>query len=312
MARRRIGQEQLPLGGDHGRRPNALDEISKLIDWAEIDYHLALIYAAAKGEQAWPPLSLFKALLLAVWYDLSDVKLAEAVEDRASFRRFCGFASHEPTPERTAFVRFRRELIARSLDRELFEAVTSQLEARGVVVKTGTLVDATLIASASIKTDEEARWAGHRRKKPLHGYKAHVATDETAGLVRSVEVTTANIHDGTMLEAVLPHDPGDVYGDSAYSAGRFTDVIRARGGTARVVYTQTWGGPEALARLEAWNASVRAVRCRIEKVFGTWKRSYGLRRMRWLGLAKAGLQVRLTAMAYNLRRTMVLVRAQTA
>jgi IS5 family transposase len=55
---------------------------------------------------------------------------------------------------------------------------------------------------------------------------------------------------------------------------------------------------------------VRAVRCRIEKVFGTWKRSYGLRRMRWLGLAKAGLQVRLTAMAYNLRRMMVLVRAQ--
>jgi IS5 family transposase len=137
-----------------------------------------------------------------------------------------------------------------------------------------------------------------------------VATDEEAGLVRSVEVTTANIHDGTMLEAVLPHDPGDVYGDSAYSAGRLTDVIRARGGQPRVVYTHTWGGPEALKRLEAWNASVRAVRCRIEKVFGTWKRSYGLRRRRWLGLAKAGLQVRLTAMAYNLRRMMVLVRAQ--
>ena len=78
------------------------------------------------------------------------------------------------------------------------------------------------------------------------------------------------------------------------------------------MYTHTWGGPEALARLEAWNASVRAVRCRIEKVFGTWKRSYGLRRMRWLGLAKAALQVRLTAMAYNLRRTMMLVRAQAA
>jgi IS5 family transposase len=310
MARRRIGQEQLRLSDEQRRRTGSLDEISALIDWAEIDRQLAVIYAAAKGEQAWPPLSLFKALLLAVWYDLSDVKLAEALEDRASFRRFCDFASDEPTPERTAFVRFRRELVARSLDRVLFEAVTNQLDRRGMIVKTGTLVDATLIASASIKTDEEARWAGHRRKKPVHGYKAHVATDEEAGLVRSVEITTANIHDGTMLEAVLPHDPGDVYGDSAYSAGRFTDVIRARGGTARVVYTHTWGGPEALERLEEWNASVRAVRCRIEKVFGTWKRSYGLRRRRWLGLAKAGLQVRLTAMAYNLRRMMVLVRAQ--
>jgi transposase, IS5 family len=64
------------------------------------------------GEQAWPPLSIFKALLLAVWCDLSDVKLAEGLNDRASFRRFCGFAAEEPTPERTATVRFRRALLA--------------------------------------------------------------------------------------------------------------------------------------------------------------------------------------------------------
>jgi hypothetical protein len=158
------------------------------------------------------------------------VKLAEALEDRASFRRFCGFAAEEPTPERTAFVRFRRELLARNLDRVSFAAVMDQLDAQGVIVKTGTLVDATLIPSASLKDDDEARWAGHRRKKPVHGYKAHIATDEAGGLVRSVEITTANIHDGVMLDAVLPPDPGNVYADSADSAGRFTEVIRARGG----------------------------------------------------------------------------------
>jgi IS5 family transposase len=165
-----------------------------------------------------------------------------------------------------------------------------------MVVKTGTLVDATLIASASIKTDDEARWAGHRRKTAVHGYKAHIATDKAGGLVRSLEVTTANVHDGIMLEAVLPPEPGKVYADSAYAAGRFTDVIQARGGVPRVVHTYTWGGPDALARLEAWNAAVRALRCRIEKVFGTCKRSYGLRRMRRLGLAKSGLQVRLRSL----------------
>ena len=116
MAWRRIGQEQLRLSTDQSRRCGSLDEVVGLIDWAGIDRHLVPIYASAKGEQAWPPLALFKALLLAVWYDLSDVKLAEALDDRASFRRFCGFASDEPTPERTAFVRFRRELVARSLD----------------------------------------------------------------------------------------------------------------------------------------------------------------------------------------------------
>ena len=80
----------------------------------------------------------------------------------------------------------------RGLDRALFEAVTRQLDAHGVVVRTGTLVDATLLPSASIQHDPEARWAGHRRRKPVHGYKAHVATDQDAGLIRGIEVTTAN------------------------------------------------------------------------------------------------------------------------
>ena len=90
-------------------------------------------------------------------------------------------------------------------------------------------------------------------------------------------------------------------------------MIVGRGGTPRTVRTGIWGrGPEALARLEAHNAAVRRIRCRIEKVFGTWKRSHGLRRMRWRGLAKAGLQVRLAAIAYNLRRTVTLVHAAAA
>ena len=303
MARRRIGQEQLAVGVAPAGKRSLLDEVSALVDWATLDRLLAGISSAAKGEPGWPPLALFRALLLATWHDLSDVRLAEALDDRASFRRFCGFTAHEPTPERTAFVRFRAELVRRGLDRALFEAVTRQLDARGVVVRTGTLVDATLIASASIGYDDEARWAGHRRRKPVHGYKAHVATDQDAALIRGVEVTTANVHDAAELGAVLPPEPGDVYGDSAYASSRSERLITGRGGRARTVQTGVWGGAEALARVQAHNAEVHAVRVRIEKVFGTCKRSYGLRRMRWFGLAKAGLQVRLTAIAYNLRRS---------
>jgi IS5 family transposase len=303
MARRRIGQERLTVGGLEPRGGTSLDEVAALVDWAELDRLLAGISASPTGELGWPPLALLRALLLATWHDLSDVRLAEALDDRASFRRFCGFAAHEPTPERTAFVRFRAELVRRGLDRILFEAVTRQLDQRGVVVRTGTLVDATLIPSASLRHDSEARWAGHRRRKPVHGYKAHVATDQAAGLIRGVEVTTANVHDAAELDAILPDAPGDIYGDSAFAGSRSEAIIRARGGTARVVHTGNWGGAEALARLDTHNAAVRRVRARIEKVFGTCKRCYGLRRMRWLGLAKAGLQVRLAAMAYNLRRS---------
>ena len=148
MARRVIGQERLGFLARAERR-GALDELAEVIDWKPIEGQLGGVYAAAKGEPGWPPLALFKALLLARLYELSDERLAEALDDRASFRRFCGFAASEPTPERTAFVRIRSELVARGLDERLFLAVTRQLEARGLGVKGGTLVDATVVRSAS-------------------------------------------------------------------------------------------------------------------------------------------------------------------
>ncbi len=147
MSRRRIGQEVFSFSANEKSRRSSLDGLIELIEWAAIDKHLGDISASGKGELAWPPLCLFKALLLAIWYDLSDVKLAEALDDRASFRRFCGFSADEATPERTAFVRFRRHLIARRLDKTLFDAVTGQLRAKALTGKSGTLVVATVIPS---------------------------------------------------------------------------------------------------------------------------------------------------------------------
>lgn len=302
MARRRIGQESFGFDGGSGRG-SCLAQLDGLIAWPMIERQLNDIYSAAKGEPAWPPLALFKALLIAVWYDLSDVKLAEALDDRASFRRFCGFSAHEGTPERTAFVRFRKELVLRRLDRTLFEEVTRQLKAKAVTVKTGTLVDATIIASAS-ESDGEARWVKHKNRKAVHGFKAHVGADADTALVEEVAVTPGNVNDGRAGGAALPDKPGDVYADSAYRGAVFAGAVKAKGGSARVAATGMWGRDEeeALAKLKSWNESIQRVRCRIEKIFGTWKRSYGLRRMRWTGLAKATLQVRLTAIAYNMKR----------
>src|SRR3954464_9735061 len=257
MALRQMGQEQLALSGAEPRGGSALDEVAALVDWAELDHLLAGISASATGEPGWPPLALFRALLLATWHDLSDVRLAEALDDRASFRRFCGFAAHEPTPERTAFVRFRAELVRRGLDRALFESITRQLDQRGVVVRTGTLVDATLIPSASVRHDDEARWAGHRPRKPVHGYKAHVATDQEAGLIRGMEITTANIHDAAELEAVLPPEPGAVYGDSAFAGARTEGVISASEAARRASCTRAPGADQRHSR--AWRRTM--LRC---------------------------------------------------
>ena len=161
-----------------------------------MDALLDPLYTASKGEPAWPPSAMVKALLVSIWDDLSDVKLAEALDDRASFGRFCGFAANEATPERTAFVRCRRLLVARKLDRTLFEGVTSQLRSKAVTVKTGTLVDATIIASAS-QGDDDARWVKHKGTRAVHSFKAPVGADADTALVEEILVTSANINDAT-------------------------------------------------------------------------------------------------------------------
>jgi transposase, IS5 family len=303
VAHRSIGQERLGFASET-RSASSLNGLSGMLDWTEIANLLSGIHANAKGEAAWPPLAMFKALLLSVWYDLSDVKLAEAVNDRGSFRRFCGFSGTEATPERTAFVRFRKVLIAQGLDRLLFERVTAQLKARAITVKTGTLVDATIIASAS-EEDGDARGVKHKGKPAIHGFKAHVGADADTALVEEIAVTSANINDGRAGPDALPDNPGEVFADSAYRGSHFRDAVRAKGGTPRIVATGMWGRDEeeTLRKLHEWNQPIHRVRGRIEKIFGTWKRSYGLSRMRWRGIAKAACQIHLTAIAYNLKRT---------
>jgi len=314
MSRRNIGQEELRFArSDSSARRSPLNELACLIDWLPVARKLDGIHSARKGEPAWPPLALFKALLIAVWYDLSDVKLAEALDDRASFRRFCGFSSSEGTPERTTFVRFRKELVARGLDKALFDSVTGQLRAKAVTVKTGALVDATVIASAS-HGDSDAGWAAHRKRKAVHGFKAHVGADADTAIVEELSVTPGNVHDGRAGHGALPDEPGVVYADSGYRGHAFASAVQAKGGFPHVVQTSVWGrdGDHALRKLKSWNYGVQRIRCRIEKIFGTWKRSYGLRRMRWRGLAKAALQVRLTAIAYNFKRTANILRSSNA
>lgn len=303
MARRTIGQRGFDFA-EHERPRSTLDEIAALVVWEPIAALLGPLYPAAKGEPAWPPLAMFKAMLLAVWHDLSDVKLADALDDRASFRRFCGFSGTEATPERTAFVRFRRLLVAHHLDLALFDAVTAQLTAKAIAVKTGTIVDATIIASAS-EEDSDGRWVKHRGKRATHGFKAHVGCDADTALVERIAVTPANVNDGRAGPEALPDDPGEVFADSAYRGPHFGGAVRARGGTPRVVLNAMWGRheQETLGRLRDWNRPIHRIRGRIEKIFGTWKRSYGLRRMRWRGLPKAAVQIHLTAIAYNLKRT---------
>ena len=147
----------------------------------------------------------------------------------------------------------------------------------------------------------------------MKGYKAHVAADEAGGIVRKVVVTPANVHDAHGLEPVLPARPGQVWADSAYDQVASHARVRARGGVPRIArrVDKRMAAAKAAAR-RAWNATVAGVRCRVEKIFGTAKRSYGLGRARYVGLARVSLQVHLTLLAFNLTRACSLLQARTA
>jgi IS5 family transposase len=146
-------------------------------------------------------------------------------------------------------MRFRKALVAHSQDKTLFDAITRQLKSKAIQVKIGTLVDATIIASAS-EDDNEGHWVKHKCRPAVHGFKAHIGADADMALVEEIVVTPANINDGKAGPDVLPDNPGEVFADRG---SRFGDVVRAKDGTPRIVAIGMWGRSEAetLARLEA-------------------------------------------------------------
>lgn len=134
---------------------------------------------------------------------------ALALEGRASFRGFCGFARGEAMPERTAFVRFRHLLAARGLAKNLFELITRDLEKKGACVRKGTPIDATVTGPAS-KSDGEAAWAKHKSRAPAHGYKAHIAADKDTAIVGAAKTAPANEAEISMAPEIIPDAPGEV------------------------------------------------------------------------------------------------------
>ena len=234
---------------------------------------------------------MFKALLLSVWYDLSDVKLAEALDDRASFRRFCGFSR-----ERGDAGAHRLRAVSPGAGRRTVWIAScsrrspAELKARGITVKTGTLVDATIIASAS-EEDGDARWVKHKgRAEPFMASRPMSAPMPTRLWSRRSAVTPANVNDGRAGPAGPARRSRRGVCRQRLSRRCISAMPFAPRAERRASRPPRCGAGDerrdACESLKRWNAPIHRVRCRIEKIFGTWKRSYGLRRMRWRGLAK--------------------------
>ncbi len=128
---------------DHIGRNDQLDRIDQMIDWPKVAKQVNGLYASPEGRPAYPPITMVKIIILQQWYDASDTAIEEAVSDRLSFRRFAGLSLQDAVPDHSTISRFRKAVAERGLAQRLFEEVGRQLEKKGLLVKKGTLIDAS-------------------------------------------------------------------------------------------------------------------------------------------------------------------------
>jgi transposase, IS5 family len=314
MAVKRTGQFSfvdalMPQGAGRNDR---LERLTQLVKWYRFEKLLAGIRdEAGPGRPGYQPLAMFKALLLQSLYGLSDAELEAALLDRLSFRRFVGLSLEDETPDHTTLCRFRNQLIEEERLEKLFAELDRQLNKAGVILKRGTMLDATLIETAAAtpptdgqaSADPDARFAKRQDKGGWSfGYKAHVGVDEGSGIVRSVITTPANVNDTTPADDLIVGDEKAVWADAAYHTHARERALKARGVKARLMRRPNKHHPKLPPRLARYNRLIARRRAAVETTFATWKRRMRFTAIRYIGLTKARAQVLLAAMAFNMRR----------
>ena len=302
------------LGGP--RTSALLDDLARSVPWEKLARPVRTLYKNDEkgGAPAWPAVMMLRCVMLAKWFNLSDPQLEENLKDRLSFRRFVGLSLADKTPDQTTFVVFRRRLREAKMDRTLFDAVAKHLDGLGVLVKEGTLVDATIIEQAKGKKredgtstrDQEATFT-KKHGRSYHGYKGHIAADRSE-IVIDYRFSTASHHDSRYIDEMTTKEKQVVYGDSAYSSKERRERLRKRGVVDGICYKKNRGQAELYPYQEKWNTMVSKVRALVEHPFARLKQSMGLRRVRYRGLRRNELDFALNLIAYNLRRALSLMK----
>ena len=273
------------------RRERFLAEMNQVVPWASI---LALIEPhypkAGNGTQPMPMERMLRIYFMQQWFNLSDPAMEDSLYDSESMRRFAGIElSEDAIPDETTILRFRHLLEKHYLTQAIFGQIRTLLEQKRLLLKSGTIVDATIIeAPPSTKNEEGARDPEmHQTKKGKDwhfGMKAHVGTDRR-GIVHSLTTTAANASDISQMPQLLHGQEREVFGDQAYWSESHRQGARARGIRYRVNRRPNPGRP--LSRLERRLNRLRsATRARGEHAFHVVKRLWGFTKVRYRGLAK--------------------------
>ena len=282
------------------KKKEFLARIEQIIPWGEWETIIQPYYY--KGERGNKPYALDLMLHLHILqnlYDLSDEATAAEVIDSRAFSEFCGVESSNQVPDGDTIGRFRNILVKHGLQEKLFTQVVALLTERGLILKKGTIVDSTLIsAPSSTKNKEKKRDPdAHSVKKgnTWHfGYKAHVGADKDTGLVHHVKVTSANIHDVTMVPRLLTEEETTVYGDSGYlGAEKRGDAVTQNKQGKRIRYKANRRPSQSKNRSARSHAQIKrreheksSVRAKVEHVFAVVKGLFHFRKTRYRGLQK--------------------------
>jgi IS5 family transposase len=276
------------------RREVFLEEMERVVPWRALVRVISPFYPVAGcGRRPYPIEAMLRVHLMQNWFALSDPSMEEALYEIASLRSFAGLKLSEPIPDETTILNFRHLLEEYDLAEDILKQVNAHLARKGLLLKRGSIVDATIIAAPSSTKNAEGERDPEmhqtRKGEQWHfGMKAHIGVDADSGLVHTVTTTAANEADVNQVADLLHGKEEDVYADSGYRgaasrvgrgdlnwhiAARPSDIARMPEGKAK----------ERVRKIEHRKASIRA---KVEHPFRVIKRQFGLVKVRFRGLRK--------------------------
>lgn len=319
MAWKMLQQQTLAdaLMSDHDALKE-LDDLNALINWKSIELRLSEVNNKTKGERAWPPLMMFKILLLQSWYNLSDPATEKQLARDLLFRRFIDLSLSESVPDHSTIWRFRNSLQKQALYDFLLADINNQLVKRGLMIRSGevSIIDASVIQAQRNRPnknkkgestqDPEAAYnvktASDGKQKTTYGFKAHINVDED-GFIKAAKMTAGNVHDSQVFESLLTGSEHEVYADSAYKSKAHDQLLENKHITNKVLERAYRNKPltEAQKTSNRYASQIRSI---VERNFGVLKKYYGLGQARYLGLARNSARVSIMCIAHNIKRAM--------
>ena len=285
------------------RREVFLAEMDQVVPWPAllklIEPHYPKL--GRPGRQPYPLETMLRVHFLQQWYALSDPGMEEALYDTPVMRRFAGLGGLDTVPDETTILNFRRLLETHDLARQLLEQVNTYLSRKGLSLRGGTIVDATIIAAPSSTKNGDGRRDPemHQTRKGnqwYFGMKAHIGVDDESGLVHHVECTAANASDVTVAHRLLHGQEETVCGDSGYTGLDKREEMQGKGDLGYLIAAKPSvlkqikrkSGQKLARELEHAKASLRA---KVEHPFRVIKRQFGYTKVRYRGLVKNTAQV---------------------